>query len=141
VDINGCAPAHKRRFSEPPTGECDHDLAKSWHQRIFDDLSMPIVIDGRHWGAGQRMAGATPQPRAMGHRARRGGVAAVVQALRAVGPAAGLAAATRGSSGIRARAWRKAERGMHRCCPRPPAPRPPMALRPTAARRCATLSP
>ncbi len=79
VDRNGYAPAHNRRFSEPPTGVREHDLAKSRHKRIFDDpvgiklarntrpflfqsylrdtgevvndLSMPIVIDGRHWGA------------------------------------------------------------------------------------------
>jgi methyl-accepting chemotaxis protein len=79
VDRNGYAPAHNRKFSEPPTGQREHDLAKSRHKRIFDDpvgiklarntrpvlfqsylrdtgevvndLSMPIVIDGRHWGA------------------------------------------------------------------------------------------
>lgn len=79
VDTNGYAPAHNRRFSEPPTGDYEHDLAKSRHKRVFDDpvgiklarntkpflfqsylrdtgevvndLSMPIVIDGRHWGA------------------------------------------------------------------------------------------
>ncbi|MCP5270047.1 MAG: hypothetical protein H6932_02330 [Burkholderiaceae bacterium] len=79
VDNKGYAPAHNRKFSEPPTGDYDHDLAKSRHKRIFDDpvgaklarntkpflfqtylrdtgevvndLSMPIVIGGRHWGA------------------------------------------------------------------------------------------
>ncbi len=79
VDVNGYAPAHNRKFSEPPTGDPDHDLAKSRHKRVFDDpvgiklaqntrpllfqtylrdtgevvndLSMPIVIDGQHWGA------------------------------------------------------------------------------------------
>ncbi|MCP5284904.1 MAG: hypothetical protein H6933_08395 [Burkholderiaceae bacterium] len=79
VDNNGYAPAHNRKFSEPPTGDYDHDLAKSRHKRVFDDpvgiklarntkpflfqtylrdtgevvndLSMPIVIGGRHWGA------------------------------------------------------------------------------------------
>ena len=79
VDSNGYAPAHNRKFSEPPTGNREHDLAKSRHKRIFDDpvgiklarntkpflfqtylrdtgevvndLSMPIVVNGRHWGA------------------------------------------------------------------------------------------
>ena len=79
VDNKGYAPAHNRKFSESPTGDYSHDLAKSRHKRIFDDpvgaklarntqpflfqtylrdtgevvndLSMPIVIDGRHWGA------------------------------------------------------------------------------------------
>lgn len=79
MDNKGYAPAHNRKFSEPPTGDYDHDLAKSRHKRIFDDpvgiklarntkpflfqtylrdtgevvndLSMPIVIGGRHWGA------------------------------------------------------------------------------------------
>lgn len=79
VDCNGYAPAHNRKFSEPPTGEREHDLAKSRHKRIFDDpvgiklarntspflfqtylrdtgevvndLSMPILVGGRHWGA------------------------------------------------------------------------------------------
>ena len=79
VDNKGYAPAHNSAFSKPPTGQRDHDLAKSRHKRIFDDpvgsklaanlrptllqsylrdtgevvndLSMPIVLDGRHWGA------------------------------------------------------------------------------------------
>ncbi len=79
VDNRGYAPAHNRVFSEPPTGERAHDLAKSRHKRIFDDpvgkklaantrpflfqsylrdtgevvndLSMPIFVAGRHWGA------------------------------------------------------------------------------------------
>ena len=79
VDNKGYAPAHNRKFSEPPNGDYDHDLAKSRHKRIFDDpvgaklarntkpflfqtylrdtgevvndLSMPIMIGGRHWGA------------------------------------------------------------------------------------------
>ena len=79
VDNQGYAPAHNRKFSEPPTGVYEHDLAKSRHKRIFDDpvgaklarntkpflfqtylrdtgevvndLSMPIFIGGRHWGA------------------------------------------------------------------------------------------
>jgi methyl-accepting chemotaxis protein len=79
VDNKGYAPAHNRVFSEPPTGEYAHDLAKSRHKRMFDDpvgiklalntkpvlfqtylrdtgevvsdLSMPIFVQGRHWGA------------------------------------------------------------------------------------------
>ena len=78
VDTHGYAPAHNRKFSEAPTGDYDHDLAKSRHKRVFDDpvgiklarntkpflfqsylrdtgevvndLSMPIMINGRHWG-------------------------------------------------------------------------------------------
>ncbi|MBT9597921.1 MAG: chemotaxis protein, partial [Vitreoscilla sp.] len=79
VDTQGYAPAHNTIFSEPPNGSYDHDLARSRHKRIFDDpvgkklaantrpflfqsylrdtgevindLSMPVVVDGRHWGA------------------------------------------------------------------------------------------
>ena len=79
VDSRGYAPAHNSAFSQAPTGDYQHDLAKSRHKRIFDDpvgqklaanqkpflfqsylrdtgevindMSMPIFIDGRHWGA------------------------------------------------------------------------------------------
>jgi methyl-accepting chemotaxis protein len=79
VDNRGYAPAHNAKFSQPANGQYDHDLAFSRNKRIFDDpvgkklaanqkpflfqtylrdtgevindLSMPIVIDGRHWGA------------------------------------------------------------------------------------------
>jgi methyl-accepting chemotaxis protein len=79
VDNNGYAPAHNSQFSNAPTGDPAIDLAKSRHKRIFNDpvglklaknekpslfqtyvrdtgeilndLSMPIVINGRHWGA------------------------------------------------------------------------------------------
>ena len=79
VDTRGYAPAHNTVFSEPPTGRREHDLAKSRHKRIFDDpvgaklaanteplllqsylrdtgevvsdLSMPVHVGGRHWGA------------------------------------------------------------------------------------------
>ena len=79
VDTQGYAPAHNQRFSKPPTGVYEQDLAGARHKRIFDDpvgrklaqntapflfqtylrdtgevikdLSMPIMIDGRHWGA------------------------------------------------------------------------------------------
>lgn len=79
VDNNGYAPAHNSQFSNPPSGDPVIDLAKCRHKRMFNDpvgiklarnqkpslfqtyvrdtgeilndLSMPIVIDGRHWGA------------------------------------------------------------------------------------------
>jgi methyl-accepting chemotaxis protein len=79
VDNQGYAPAHNTAFSEPPNGDPEHDLSRSRHKRRFDDpvgvrlatntkpflfqsylrdtgevindLSMPIHVDGRHWGA------------------------------------------------------------------------------------------
>ncbi|MDZ4253593.1 MAG: methyl-accepting chemotaxis protein [Sulfuritalea sp.] len=79
VDTKGYAPAHNRRYSEVPTGAYQHDLLKTRHKRIFDDfagarsaqnrepclvqtylrdtgevlceLSIPVMIKGRHWGA------------------------------------------------------------------------------------------
>ena len=79
VDNKGYAPAHNGVFSNPPTGDPAIDLTKSRHKRIFNDpvglklaqnqkpslfqtyvrdtgeilcdLSMPITIAGRHWGA------------------------------------------------------------------------------------------
>lgn len=79
VDNQGYAPAHNKVFSHPPSGDRATDLAKCRHKRIFDDpvgaklaknqqrflfqtylrdtgevindLSMPIFINGRHWGA------------------------------------------------------------------------------------------
>ena len=79
VDTNGYAPAHNGVFSNPPSGDPTIDLAKCRHKRIFNDpvgiklaknqkpslfqtyvrdtgeilndLSMPILINGRHWGA------------------------------------------------------------------------------------------
>lgn len=79
VDSNGYAPAHNGVFSNPPSGDPAIDLAKCRHKRIFNDpvglklaknqksslfqtyvrdtgeilndLSMPIHINGRHWGA------------------------------------------------------------------------------------------
>ncbi|MGE5491530.1 MAG: methyl-accepting chemotaxis protein [Actinomycetota bacterium] len=79
VDGNGYAPAHNGIFSNAPTGDPAIDLAKCRHKRIFNDpvgiklaknqkpslfqtyvrdtgeilndLSMPIRINGRHWGA------------------------------------------------------------------------------------------
>ncbi len=79
VDANGYAPAHNGIFSNPPSGDPTVDLAKCRHKRIFNDpvglklaknqkpslfqtyvrdtgeilndLSMPILIAGKHWGA------------------------------------------------------------------------------------------
>ncbi len=79
VDTNGYAPAHNGIFSNPPSGDPAIDLTKCRHKRIFNDpvglklaknqksslfqtyvrdtgeilndLSMPIMINGRHWGA------------------------------------------------------------------------------------------
>ena len=79
VDTNGYAPAHNAVFSNAPTGDPVVDLAKCRHKRIFNDpvgiklaknqkpslfqtyvrdtgeilndLSMPVSINGRHWGA------------------------------------------------------------------------------------------
>jgi methyl-accepting chemotaxis protein len=79
VDTNGYAPAHNGIFSNTPSGDPVVDLAKCRHKRIFNDpvglklaknqksslfqtyvrdtgeilndLSMPITIAGRHWGA------------------------------------------------------------------------------------------
>ncbi len=79
VDNNGYAPAHNGIFSNAPSGDPTVDLAKCRHKRMFNDpvglklarnqksslfqtyvrdtgeilsdLSMPIVIGGRHWGA------------------------------------------------------------------------------------------
>jgi methyl-accepting chemotaxis protein len=79
VDSNGYAPAHNGAFSNAPSGDPAIDLVKCRHKRIFsdpvgiklaknqksslfqtyvrdtgeilNDLSMPVVINGRHWGA------------------------------------------------------------------------------------------
>ena len=79
VDVKGYAPAHNSKFSQTPTGDPAIDLGACRHKRIFDDpvgsklaastrpslfqtyvrdtgevindLSVPIMIDGRHWGA------------------------------------------------------------------------------------------
>ncbi len=78
VDTNGYAPAHNGVFSNAPSGDPAVDLLKCRHKRIFNDpvgiklaknqksslfqtyvrdtgeilndLSMPIMINGRHWG-------------------------------------------------------------------------------------------
>ena len=79
VDDKGYAPAHTSKFSNPPTGNPAIDTVACRHKRIFDDpvgkklaantrpslfqtyvrdtgevindLSVPIMIEGRHWGA------------------------------------------------------------------------------------------
>jgi len=77
LDLNGYAPAHTTRCSQPPTQDAVHDLAASRDRRIFDDpvslhaaqntrpfllqsytrdtgehlvsLALPIRVRGRHW--------------------------------------------------------------------------------------------
>ncbi|MGA1863349.1 methyl-accepting chemotaxis protein [Deferribacter thermophilus] len=79
VDKNGYAPTHNSKYSKPLTGNYEQDLVSSRDKRIFNDptgiaaarnqerfllqtymrdtgeiicdLSMPIFIDGKHWGA------------------------------------------------------------------------------------------
>lgn len=79
VDQNGYAPTHNARFAQPLTGDADTDLLNSRDKRLFDDptgirsarnrepfllqtymrdtgeilsdLSLPIEVNGRHWGA------------------------------------------------------------------------------------------
>ena len=78
VDRNGYFPTHNLRFSKPLTGDPKLDLAQNRTKRLFDDrvgflcgystdpyrlqayrrdtgelmfdLSVPIVVEGRHWG-------------------------------------------------------------------------------------------
>lgn len=78
VDNNGYFPTHNKRFSQPLTGDYQKDLVNNRTKRIFDDrtgsrcgshtkefllqtykrdtgevmhdLSVPIYIQGRHWG-------------------------------------------------------------------------------------------
>jgi methyl-accepting chemotaxis protein len=79
VDVNAYAPTHNSKYSQPPTGDAQRDRVHSRDKRIFDDptglraaknsrpmllqtyrrdtgellgdLSMPIHVRGRHWGA------------------------------------------------------------------------------------------
>lgn len=79
VDSNGFAPTHNSRYSRPLSGERQADLQQSRDKRIFadptglraagnqnpfllqtymrdtgeilSDLAMPILVNGRHWGA------------------------------------------------------------------------------------------
>lgn len=78
VDNNGYFPTHNRKFSKPLTGDYDTDLVNNRTKRIFNDrtgarcgsntnpfllqtykrdtgevmhdLSVPIYVNGRHWG-------------------------------------------------------------------------------------------
>jgi methyl-accepting chemotaxis protein len=79
VDKNGYLPTHNQRYSQPLTGNTASDLVNNRTKRIFNDrtglaasqntatfliqryqrdtgetmadLSVPIYIDGKHWGA------------------------------------------------------------------------------------------
>ena len=79
VDVNGYAPTHNSKFSKPPSGDPAIDLGACRHKRIFDDpvgkklaantrpllfqtyvrdtgevindLSIPVLVQGQHWGA------------------------------------------------------------------------------------------
>ena len=79
VDANGYAPTHNSKYSHPPVGKPEIDVVASRDKRIFDDptglraarnsqpfllqtyvrdtgellndLSMPVRVQGRHWGA------------------------------------------------------------------------------------------
>ena len=78
TDDKGYVPTHNKRFSQPLTGDFEKDLAGNRGKRIFNDktglrcgshtqrlllqtykrdtgelmhdLSVPIYVDGRHWG-------------------------------------------------------------------------------------------
>ncbi len=78
VDNNGYFPTHNKKFSQPLTGDYERDLVNNRTKRIFDDptgsrcgahtepfllqtykrdtgevmhdLSVPVYINGRHWG-------------------------------------------------------------------------------------------
>jgi methyl-accepting chemotaxis protein len=95
VDNNGYFPTHNRKFSQPLTGNYDVDLVNNRTKRIFNDrtgarcgsntrpfllqtykrdtgevmhdLSVPIYVNGRHWGGfrmGYRSSGpAHPAPK------------------------------------------------------------------------------
>lgn len=90
VDNNGYFPTHNRKFSKPLTGDYETDLVNNRTKRIFNDrtgarcgsstkpfllqtykrdtgevmhdLSVPIYVNGKHWGAfrvGYRSAAST----------------------------------------------------------------------------------
>lgn len=78
TDPNGYVPTHNNQFAHPPTGDVNTDLVKSRSKRLFNDrtgarcgchtdsmllqtykrdtgeimhdLSVPIFVNGRHWG-------------------------------------------------------------------------------------------
>lgn len=91
VDNNGYFPTHNRKFSKPLTGNYDVDLVNNRTKRIFNDrtgarcgsstkpfllqtykrdtgevmhdLSVPIYVNGKHWGGfrvGYRSSAPTP---------------------------------------------------------------------------------
>ncbi|HYD63185.1 MAG TPA: methyl-accepting chemotaxis protein [Noviherbaspirillum sp.] len=93
VDNNGYFPTHNRKFSKPLTGNYDTDLVNNRTKRIFNDrtgsrcgsntrpfllqtykrdtgevmhdLSVPIYVNGRHWGGfrmGYRSSAPVNQP-------------------------------------------------------------------------------
>jgi methyl-accepting chemotaxis protein len=80
VDVKGYIPVHHRATSQPPTGDPKKDLLYSRDQRLYNsnetetrrashterfllqtyirdtgeilsDLSIPVYVDGKHWGA------------------------------------------------------------------------------------------
>ncbi len=83
VDINGYAPTHNKKIAQKPTGNPEIDMAKSRDKRIFNDpaglraaqnkmpflmqtyardtgeilndLSIPISVNGKHWGGALRV--------------------------------------------------------------------------------------
>ena len=105
VDNNGYFPTHNRKFSKPLTGDYDTDLVNNRTKRIFNDrtgarcgsntrpfllqtykrdtgevmhdLSVPIYVNGRHWGGfrmGYRSSAPThsvPKPVVAVHAAHR----------------------------------------------------------------------
>ncbi|PYF83463.1 methyl-accepting chemotaxis sensory transducer [Marinomonas alcarazii] len=88
VDVNGYFPTHNNKFNQPLTGDYEKDLVNNRSKRIFNDatgsrcgahtdsfllqtykrdtgeilhdLSVPIFVNGKHWG-GFRM-GFKPEP-------------------------------------------------------------------------------
>jgi len=78
TDPNGYVPTHNKQFANPPTGDFETDLVKSRSKRLFNDrtggrcgchtdtmllqtykrdtgeimhdLSVPIFVNGQHWG-------------------------------------------------------------------------------------------
>lgn len=91
VDNNGYFPTHNRKYSQPLTGDYETDLVNNRTKRVFNDrtgrrcgsstkpfllqtykrdtgevmhdLSVPIYVNGRHWGGfriGYRSAAAQP---------------------------------------------------------------------------------
>ena len=79
VDVNGYVPSHNSRYAQPATGEVRLDIKRRRTKRIFNDttgffasrhasgvliqlyrrdtgdtiadLSVPVTVKGRHWGA------------------------------------------------------------------------------------------